>query len=44
MSTPHIEAVLRTQSKIKGTYVEELLLNELEYRLERGIVINDNKG
>jgi len=42
MSTAHIEAVLRTQSKIKGTYVEELMINELEYRLERGIVINDN--
>lgn len=41
MSTPHIEAVLRTQSKIKGTYVEELMLNELEYRKINNIVIND---
>lgn len=41
MSTEHIEAVLRTQSKIKGTYVEELMQNELEYRQEHGIVIKD---
>ena len=43
MSTEHIEAVLRTQSKIKGTYVEELMQNELEYRLLNNIVINDKE-
>jgi len=43
MSTPHIEAVLRTQSKIKGTYVEELMQNELEYRKEQNIIINDKE-
>lgn len=43
MSTEHIEAVLRTQSKIKGTYVEELMQNELEYRLLNKIVVNDKE-
>lgn len=43
MSTPHIEAVLRTQSRIKGTYVEELMQNELEYRKINNIVINDKE-
>ena len=43
MSTPHIEAVLRTQSKIKCTYVEELMQNELEYRRINNIVINDKE-
>ena len=43
MSTAHIEAVLRTQSKIKGTYVEELMQNELEYRLLNNIVVNDKE-
>ena len=43
MSTAHIDAVLRTQSKIKGTYVEELMQNELEYRLLNNIVVNDKE-
>ena len=43
MSTDHIEAVLRTQNKIKGTYVEELMQNELEYRLLNNIVVNDKE-
>lgn len=43
MSTLHIEAVLRTQSRIKDTYVEELMQNELEYRLLNNIVVNDKE-
>lgn len=32
MQTEHIEAILLTQKHIFGTYVEDLFINELEYR------------
>lgn len=32
MTTEHIEAILETQQHIKGTYVEEVLKLELQYR------------
>lgn len=32
MTTEHIEAILRTQVHIRGIYVEELFLAELQYR------------
>lgn len=35
MSTDHIRAILRTQPQIKGTYVEDLFVQELEYRKEK---------
>lgn len=34
MQTEHIEAILLTQKHIFGTYVEDLFINELEYRKE----------
>jgi len=41
MTDEHIWAVLKTQDGIKGTYVEELFENELEYRLINHIEIKD---
>lgn len=32
LDTDHIEAILRTQTRLKGTYMEKLFLNELEFR------------
>lgn len=32
MTTDHIEAILSTQGHIRGTYVEELMIAELQYR------------
>ena len=32
MDTDHIEAILNTQVHIRGTYVEELMIAELQYR------------
>jgi hypothetical protein len=32
MSASHISAILKTQRQIKGTYVEDLFLKELQYR------------
>jgi len=32
LSKEHIQAILNTQKHIKGTYVEDLMLKELEYR------------
>jgi hypothetical protein len=32
MTTDHIEAILNTQVHIRGTYVEELMIAELQYR------------
>jgi hypothetical protein len=35
MNTDHIRAILETQEQIKGTYVEDLMKQELAYRKER---------
>jgi len=32
LTTEHIQNILRTQQQINGTYVEQLFLQELEYR------------
>jgi len=34
MDTDHIHAILETQTQIKGTYVEDLIKQELAYRKE----------
>lgn len=34
LTTEHIEAILRTQTHIKGTWIENVLMLELEYRKE----------
>lgn len=34
LTTDHIRAILATQRQIKGTYVEDLMYKELEYRKE----------
>jgi hypothetical protein len=34
MDTDHIHAILETQTQIKGTYVEDLMKQELAYRKE----------
>lgn len=41
MSNLHIENILITQHPFKGTYVEELLMNELAYRKDNNILIED---
>jgi len=41
MTDEHILAVLVTQTRLKGTYVEELFKNELEYRIINNIEIKD---
>ncbi len=35
LTTEHIRNILRTQTQIQGTYVEDLLVKELAYRNER---------
>ena len=35
MNTDHIHAILETQTQIKGTYVEDLMKQELAYRKDR---------
>lgn len=41
MTDEHICAILRTQRQILGTPVEQVFLNELEYRLENKIELKD---
>ena len=36
LTTEHIEAILRTQAQIKGSYVEELFKEELRHRIASG--------
>lgn len=35
LTTDHIRNILRTQTQVEGTYVEDLLMKELAYRNER---------
>lgn len=43
MSNDHILAILETQWHIRGTYVEKLMKDELQYRTEHDVFIRDTK-
>lgn len=36
LETDHIHAIIRTQTRFNGTYVEAMFLNELEFRKQNG--------
>jgi hypothetical protein len=41
MSNDHIYAIIKTQKQLKGTYIIELLIKEIQYRADHDIVIED---
>jgi len=41
LSDLHISNILETQEHVKGTYVEVMLLTEVEYRKLKGITVKD---
>lgn len=41
LSDLHISNILETQEHVKGTYVEVMLLTEVEYRKTKGITVKD---
>jgi len=41
LSDLHISNILETQEHVKGTYVEVILLTEVEYRKTKGIIVKD---